>query len=382
MVNNIPIFSNPIQNVPPQSDEIEISLFGPGIGECIVIHLGNNEWLIVDSCIDHSTKEAVPLQYLDQLGINAEEAVKLFVISHWHTDHIRGASRIAHHCKNAIICFSDVLISEEFLALVSAFSGLEHTVLIDRENNGTREISSIIKLIKKRCENNESKQSPFLLISADRRIHQIHNPHLLTEIWSLSPSSQSKLNSLSEIAQLLPKESDDEIRRVVPRPEKNHNSIVLWVKIGNHFNILLGSDLEETSDPLTGWSIILNSSGRPLGFSRVFKIPHHGSHNGHSDNVWQYMVEKDAIGILTSKIGGQSDLPKPSDIKRLQGYTSNLFCTSVPKVKKQKRDRTVEKTIKGIMKKVIPLNGEVGQIQIRMKVDSISVNLKEPAVKI
>lgn len=27
----------------PNVDEVEVSLFGPGYGECIVIHIGDNE---------------------------------------------------------------------------------------------------------------------------------------------------------------------------------------------------------------------------------------------------------------------------------------------------------------------------------------------------
>ena len=42
----------------PATNEVEISLFGPGYGECIVIHVGENEWVIVDSCIDAETRSS------------------------------------------------------------------------------------------------------------------------------------------------------------------------------------------------------------------------------------------------------------------------------------------------------------------------------------
>ena len=32
----------------PQPDQVEISIFGPGYGECILIHCGNDEWIISD----------------------------------------------------------------------------------------------------------------------------------------------------------------------------------------------------------------------------------------------------------------------------------------------------------------------------------------------
>ena len=33
----------------PQANEVELSLAGPGYGECVLIHVGNNTWVIVDS---------------------------------------------------------------------------------------------------------------------------------------------------------------------------------------------------------------------------------------------------------------------------------------------------------------------------------------------
>ncbi len=39
----------------PGQDIIEVSIFGPGKGEPILVHLGRNEWIIVDSCINART---------------------------------------------------------------------------------------------------------------------------------------------------------------------------------------------------------------------------------------------------------------------------------------------------------------------------------------
>ena len=383
MVNNLHNFSNKILFAPPRYDELEISLFGPGSGECIVIHIGDNQWIIVDSCIDSSTKRAAPLNYLDQLGINPRDAVKLFIITHWHSDHIRGASTIAKECEVSTICFSEALLKEEFLVLVDCYSGLEHPVILDKENSGVREISSIIKTIKKRCEEKTEGFQPFNFASSDKRIYQNEQLPFKPQVWSLSPSSSALINSLAEIRTLIPTPSEKEIRRVIPIPTKNHNAVVLLIKYGELVSVLLGSDLEETNDPLTGWSIIVDSPNRPKSKSLVFKIPHHGSKNGHSHKVWHEMVESESIGILTSKIGGRSSIPKESDIKRLKKYTSNLFSTLSPSTKLHKRDRIVEKTLKGVLKKRIPLNGIMGQIQIRIAPDcNVQIGLKEPATKL
>jgi hypothetical protein len=42
------------QATAPRIGECELSLFGSGVGECIVIHLGNGDWVIVDSCFGGS----------------------------------------------------------------------------------------------------------------------------------------------------------------------------------------------------------------------------------------------------------------------------------------------------------------------------------------
>lgn len=37
---------------PPVADELEVSVFGPGVGESVVVHLGHGDWMVVDSCLN------------------------------------------------------------------------------------------------------------------------------------------------------------------------------------------------------------------------------------------------------------------------------------------------------------------------------------------
>lgn len=55
---------------PPENGVAEVTLIGGphGYGESVVIHLGNGEWIVVDSCVDPSTKECLPLLYLNKMG--------------------------------------------------------------------------------------------------------------------------------------------------------------------------------------------------------------------------------------------------------------------------------------------------------------------------
>ena len=374
----MPNSSNQIQHAHPNSDEIEVSLFGPGIGECCVIHLGDNEWLIIDSCLDPSTKNPTPLLYLQNLDVDPAHAVKLFVISHWHSDHIKGASKVAAICERSYICFSEALLRDEFLALVDIYSGLDQPVITDRETCGTKEIASIIKTIRERC-GQKSTDLIYNLLSGDKRIYQKQYSNHSVEVWALSPSPESVLNCLAEIGDCKRIAAESLVRRVIPVPTQNHNAAVLLIKINGESKILLGSDLEETGNPRTGWSAIVQSQNRPQGKSQIFKIPHHGSANAHSHDVWEKMLYSESIGILTSKVGGRA-IPRNSDIKRLKEYTSNLYCTALPLTKKHKYDPAVEKTIKGVMKNRKPLYGEMGHIQIRFSGNSgATVGLRAPA---
>ena len=374
--------SNQILSVPPSFDELEVSLFGPGVGECIVVHIGNNEWMIIDSCTDPKTKEPIPLSYLRALGVDPATAVKLIVITHWHSDHIRGASSIVEQSKNATVCLSGAFLKEEFLTLVDAFSGLERPVLVDRKTCATKEMASIIKTVKARCESNDTNAAPYVFANADARISRTRDSGVSNEIWTLSPSSEALTRSLEEIAKLIPCPKERPFRKAIPRPDQNHNSVVLFLNFNNECNVLFGSDLEETDNSLMGWSFIVNSKNRPAGKSLFFKIPHHGSSNAHSDEVWKEMIENEAICFLTSKRGGKGSPPRESDIQRIKEFSNNLYSTSTPIPIRQKRSRTVERTMQGATIKRTPLNGEIGQIQIRVTRAETNINLKSPAQKL
>ena len=100
------------KSLPPKTDEIEVSIFGPGFGESLVVHLGNNEWLIVDSCRDlGGGGENLPVQYLESMGVDLATAVKLVVLTHWHDDHIRGVGEVLTKCGTAKVAMTSALSS-------------------------------------------------------------------------------------------------------------------------------------------------------------------------------------------------------------------------------------------------------------------------------
>lgn len=99
----------------PDPDEAEISLFGPGYGECVVVHLGGGKWLINDSCLDETKRHPIALRYLAELGVDVGTQVAMVVASHWHDDHVRGLGAVYEACTSATFVCASALNSRESL---------------------------------------------------------------------------------------------------------------------------------------------------------------------------------------------------------------------------------------------------------------------------
>ncbi len=99
----------------------EITLIGTGggYGESIVIHMGLNNWIVVDSCINPYSKTCLPLKYLEELGVNIEKDLKLVICSHWHDDHIAGISQLLKKGMNADFVMGHVSDRKKFLQMVT-----------------------------------------------------------------------------------------------------------------------------------------------------------------------------------------------------------------------------------------------------------------------
>src|SRR5689334_12129795 len=107
---------------PPAEDEIEVSIFGPGKGEAILVHLGYNRWIAVDSCIDQIDGTIPALEYITQIGVNVSSSVLLVVGTHAHDDHIAGISEVFRRCEAAHFVCAHALVHSQFIALVNADS--------------------------------------------------------------------------------------------------------------------------------------------------------------------------------------------------------------------------------------------------------------------
>ena len=240
----------------------------------------------------------------------------MIIATHWHDDHIRGMARLVAECRNALFCCSQALRADEFLGMVKVFK----TRPLIAAGPGVREIDAVFHAIisQERVARLASANKTVLRLSETETAHGA--PCTVT---ALSPSDRQIHLSLGEIASLIPG-VETKYRCTPQRP--NHTTVVTWVQIGD-IAILLGGDLEETRDPETGWSVIVTSAERPNGRAKVFKVPHHGSANGHNDDVWSEMLEQQPFAILAPWNRG-TQLPTPGDVERITALTDQAYSTA------------------------------------------------------
>jgi len=296
----------------PAPDQIEVSVFGPGFGECIAVHLGDGRWIIVDSCINREIKRPAVLTYFSEIAVDPKTAVDLILATHWDDDHVAGIDDVVEACENADVWFSDALQCEEFLELLD----LRLTRPDLKFTRGTSHIGRVVDL----------KGPAIKFAMSDMRILQrklaLGGNDIAVEAWTLSPSHYENYIAKQRIGALIPRGRAPEPRILSRR--RNHGSVVLAVIVGGS-HILLGADLEEPGDPRLGWSAVVASTGRPHLNPKVFKVPHHGSITGHHPDTWKQLVAQSPVTATTPYSWGGRSLPTPQDVDRITTLSGSAF---------------------------------------------------------
>jgi hypothetical protein len=355
---------------PPAADEFEVSIIGPGRGECVILHLGDNQWCIVDSCIPRSFSEAAAVEYLNGFQNDALAGVKLIVATHWHDDHIRGLASIVRRVPNASFFCSAAINTDNFFAL----AGTATTAI--QGNSGVEEFAAILGLIAGNALTGQAKRlaSPKWVIENRNLVQLPQNGRSFpVSITALSPSDGTMKLALDEIAKLIPRTGEAQ-RRVTSR-SPNHTSIVLWIEAGP-LRALLGADLEHTGNAGEGWMAVLQChKGRQgLPSASFFKVPHHGSANADHPGVWTQMLAQNPVAVVTPYNGGATRLPGPADLVRLSGRTNSLYCTAAGAGKAPARDSVVEKTMRQQLKGRRVIEGQAGHVRVRWSLSGEGAN--------
>lgn len=333
-------------HVPPVADQLEINVFGPGVGECVLVHLGAGDWLMVDSCHGKGRKRPAALEYLDDIGASASK-IKIIVATHWHDDHVRGISKVYEEARAAAFYVADLFRPDEFKAMTAPWGASKFT-------SGVGELARVAQEAQARSDLVRT------VGPAQRLLHRPSQP--VKEIWALSPSQEDMHISRIRIASLLPQASPGERR--IPAQSSNDASVVLHLET-DMGPVLLGGDLEHRDDRRRGWFAVLDLEGAPKGRASCFKVPHHGSVNAHCAEVWESRLEQAPVALVTPFDRGRSSLPRQEDRQRIRALTNRGYLTSDKRDGVQSLDRTTTRTIREVTREFAPINLMMGHVQLR-----------------
>src|SRR5215831_9622012 len=354
---------------PPTSDQLEVSVFGPGVGESILVHAGRGQWICVDSAKYQDRPWA--LYYLRQMDLDPAKNIRLIVASHWHSDHVDRLSDVVSECRNATFACSRALRTDEFKRIIARYL-LEDT---DKIKAPLKEMQSIFNAWHARRSLDRNCPAPRLAAARNllddfewrRRRFLFWQRRYRVEIWSLSPSPADELEAMSEFAKLFV--PVDQVASGIAPIKHNKASVVILIKAGRDV-ILLGSDLENYESQQSGWNAIVGYTLSRNNKSGMFKVPHHGSQGAYSQDVCDVLVTDEAIAVVTPYT--PSGLPRTNEIARLASQGRAIYATALPREVQIARANDVHKSIKEATRgtiKAYMAGDDLGFVRLRKRAD-------------
>jgi Metallo-beta-lactamase superfamily len=341
---------------PPAADEIEITLFGPGYGEAIAVHLGEGAWLLVDSCIDPESRAPASVTYLEQIGIDADQ-VRAIVASHWHDDHIRGISELAAKYPKADFVMSAVFNDREAGAFLAAYSGASSSGLA----RGAKELYGVM----------QGRETVFPALHRTNILEVMLNARQV-RVTALSPVPAAFSQSIARLVQYAARK--DQAINHAPELRPNLEAIALHIDIGDDA-VLLGADLEDHDN--FGWSaVVADQWSGARRRATAYKVAHHGSYTGDCPQVWATLLTSDPVACLTPFTLGNLRLPTDADKRRLKENAPRAFISSGAS-RRPEMDSRLLKRLGDICSKLSRVDAGFGAVQLRKKIGALSwgVNL-------
>jgi beta-lactamase superfamily II metal-dependent hydrolase len=341
---------------PPGADVIEVSLFGPGVGESVLVHLGRGNWIVVDCCVDRSDGSIPVLRYLEEIGVDYANSISMIVATHAHDDHTAGISTLVEKCPSAMFVCSAALTTEEFFKTIALDKKLE---LLIRQS-AYSEYRKVFETVRRRSKSGQiairraTESRSLLSIAADDT-----NPAV--NVIALSPSDHAVTRSIDALARHVAMQLGT--RRRISSFDPNEASVVLWIEVGDKV-MLLGADV--LNGPANcGWEGVL-SSFQPESDRRasLFKVAHHGSPGADHDDVWGRLVTDRPVALLTPYWRGSVRIPGVLDRGRILSR-ANAFITATPAPKSPKPVKSVAAQLGQSAQNVRPAYTRCGQIRAR-----------------
>jgi beta-lactamase superfamily II metal-dependent hydrolase len=335
----------------PGRDVIEVSIFGPGKGESVLVHLGQNEWIVVDSCVNSRTGKIPALEYLDSIGVDASSQVRLVVGTHAHDDHFAGLAQVLERCESAYFVCQGALVKEQFMALVE----MDKRLYPEVRKRALAEYGRVWDIVQQRSAA-RGGMLPLKFASQERSL-------LVTDtgakVMALSPSDQAHARSLQALADAFTAARSS---RKIGYIDPNELAIALWIEVAGR-TVLLGADLLK-GPAGCGWGAVLDFF-YPAKKATVYKVAHHGSVNAHHDGIWEQLLVENPVALLAPYRPGKP-VPSRDDRQRICGLTTKAYITAKPDLPAQSKEIRREMAALGpLAKNVREPWGAPGQIRAR-----------------
>ena len=184
-------------------------------------------------------------------------------------------------------------------------------------------------------------------------------------IRALSPSHQTITDAKGKLGEMFPGARQMIRRFYCSGP--NELSVVLHVETPG-FTALLGGDLATGHDNRRGWRAVVSSNVRPPSRGHAYKVAHHGSPTGDHTGIWDVLLEQKPIAVLTPYAAGREPRPSDLDVARIKARCADrgAYCTLYPPVRRPtKRAKSVDRTMKEVVRYRMALRNETGHIRLR-----------------
>ena len=344
----------------PRTDEVEISLFGPGVGESAVVHLGNGEWIVIDSCKANRAEQSAPLRYLSEIGVDLTD-VKRVIATHAHNDHIEGIAELFEACDAAYFVHPLASHHEDFYAL------LDLDGMIDARPSAYSEYARVMNSLEER---KASTGKVFRQGVKDGSLIFKREPSDVdpgAEVIALAPSETAMQLAVQEFGRW--KDLKEQTPRRLRAEDPNTFCAVLWIKAGDAI-ALMGSDLLADNSGDYGWRAVLSSPTLPSEKASCYKVAHHGAPNGHEPEVWEKLLEENPLALLTAYWTGRRPRPQPADRETICQLTRRAYITSKPEVPAQPATTQKEAALlRSVATNVRRRKGLMGHVRARRRVD-------------
>jgi len=395
---------------PPESDEFEVTLIGgtAGYGESILLHIGNGDWIIIDSCVNVKNGECVPISYLNDLSVDISQHVLYVLCTHWHDDHIKGLSNILEQCTSKTVfvlsCSDDrekwvyemlndynyqgkSTVLNELKCTISMANDKGIRILPVKQDSLVFNINGVLAYALSPSDE-VVKKFEEEVASAQVKYHKTLNQAIklkTIDAQLIQDASTLEEETINNFAGLI-KERIDEKKIVqeatnlltykdAKRVEQNDRCVALLVSFNGH-HIILGADLEnKTSDSgLSGWMSVAKCSSMNGVTSSLFKIPHHGSKTGYCDFFLKSFIKNDATMKLTAWAKGDKLIPEPVMLGKYYAHSQKMYITTTALLKKENKEenKSIKKEMERTTEAIYELRPQLGIIRSRMKINSLS----------